>query len=63
MTEPKKFSQLYAEWLLQECNEPVDEIEWLYNIIPKESQIELNNQFKEKFGYGINERTPNQGEE
>jgi len=57
MAEPKKFSQLYAEWLLTECDAPIDEIEWLHNKLPLDDKLELNIQFKEKFGYGIHERT------
>ena len=33
---------LYAHWILDECNSPVDEIEWLVNCI-------LNNKSKKEF--------------
>tara|TARA_R100001244_G_scaffold130257_1_gene102251 strand:+ start:166 stop:345 length:180 start_codon:yes stop_codon:yes gene_type:complete len=59
MKEPKKFSQLYADWLLTECDEPIDEIEWLYNHLPLDEQLSLNETFKDKFGYGIHERPSN----
>jgi len=56
MAEPKKFSQLYAEWLLTECNEPVDEIEWLHSKLPLDEQLELDIAFKDKFGINVNEK-------
>ena len=57
MAEPKKFSQLYAEWLLTECSDPIDEIEWLHNKLPLEDQLELDIAFSEKFGININKKT------
>tara|TARA_B110000091_G_scaffold214337_1_gene267118 strand:- start:8503 stop:8691 length:189 start_codon:yes stop_codon:yes gene_type:complete len=59
MKEPKKFSQLYAEWLLTECSEPIDEIEWLHSKLPLDEQLNLDEQFKDKFGYGVHERDGN----
>jgi len=49
MTEPKKFSQLYAEWLLDECDQPIDEIEWLYSHLPLSEKLELDLVFEDKF--------------
>ena len=57
MKEPKKFSQLYAEWLLTECSEPIDEIEWLHSKLPLDDQLELDIAFSEKFGININKKT------
>ncbi len=31
----------YANWLLQECNSPVDEIEWLVSQLPSNIQNEI----------------------
>tara|TARA_R100000278_G_C5469166_1_gene163809 strand:- start:739 stop:900 length:162 start_codon:yes stop_codon:yes gene_type:complete len=31
----------YANWLLQECNNPVDEIEWLVSQLPSNIQNEI----------------------
>jgi hypothetical protein len=56
MAEPKKFSQLYAEWLLTECDAPVGEIEWLHNKLPLDEQLELDIAFKDKFGIQVNEK-------
>lgn len=31
----------YAEWVLHECNNPVDEIEWLVSNLPESMQDDI----------------------
>lgn len=45
-TEENKFRPLYAEWLLNECSCPVDEIEFLFDNLPTELKKELINNLK-----------------
>jgi len=37
----KKEINKYANWLLQDCNTPIDEIEWLVSQLPKNIQNNL----------------------
>ena len=37
MTEEE--TEQYARWILEECNEPIDEIQWLLSNVPKKVAI------------------------
>lgn len=43
-----KVPNKYALWLLEECDNPVDEIEWLYSKLSKKEKLEIAIQMQDQ---------------